>query len=103
MDTQHFFIVCVRCSGSGMEHESSRACTQCQGARVLQTTPHSHVVALEFLRVAQPVLGLVDYEESAALRSAVEGIARWLAAHPGDVSLEPPEPLTVLNPRSTRP
>ena len=100
MAERPFFIVCVRCAGSGTEHESPQPCTRCHGTRVLQTSQQSRVVALEFLRVAQPLLGLSDYEESAALRRAVEGVARWLATHPGDVSLEPPELPPVLNPRS---
>jgi len=100
MDERPFFIVCVRCAGSGTEHESQQPCKRCQGTRVLQTSQQSRVVALEFLRVAQPLLGLSDYEDSPALRRAVDGVARWLATHPGDVSLEPPELPPVLNPRS---
>jgi hypothetical protein len=103
MNPHPFFIVCVRCSGSGVEHARSEPCTQCLGSRVLQASLSPRVVALEFLRVAQPVLGLEGFEDQSALRSAVDGISRWLATHPGDVVLEPPEPRTLLKPRSTEP
>lgn len=94
-----FHIVCVRCSGSGTEHESLHPCSTCQGARVLCAAASSRVAALEFLRVSQPVLGLPDFEGAAALRQAVAAVAAWLAAHPGAVTLEPPS--TPIKPRST--
>lgn len=102
MDERLFFVVCMRCAGTGTEHESSHPCTRCRGTRVLKASQQSRVVALEFLRVAQPLLGLSEYEESAALRRAVEGVARWLATHPGDVALEPPELPPILNPRNAK-
>ena len=98
--TPVIYIVCIRCGGSGTEHESTLTCSTCQGARVLCAPTASRVAALEFLRVAQPILALPDFEGALALRQAVAAVAAWLAAHPETVTLDPPS--TPIDPRKPK-
>lgn len=83
-DVRPFYVVCPRCTGSGVEHALPVPCTQCGGARVLETELRGRVAALEFFRVVQPVLALLTADEATLLRGLVRAVAERLAdAEPG--------------------